>query len=342
MKFVKTSDTEFHEPVFFVSRGQLTRSPERAERADILSAAAERAGLQAVAADPSDPTELALVHDPGYLDFLENASRRWRELSHAGPEVVANMHPNRVDGRRPRSIVGLAGWYMADAACPIGPVTFAVACNSAAAASTGASLLLSGEGAVYALCRPPGHHAFADMAGGFCFLNNTALAAEKLARAGRRVAVLDIDVHHGNGTQAIFYSRGDVLTLSIHADPADYYPFYWGYADETGAGAGSGANVNMPLPVGAEDGAWLDALRHALGLIADRGCDTLVVALGLDARADDPLEGMRISSGGFDSAGGLIGNAGLPTLLVQEGGYPSESLGATLEAFLGGFLTSVG
>ena len=340
MKFVKTSDTKLHEPVFFVSRGQLTRSPERAERADMLSAAAERAGLEAVTADPPDLAEVAYVHDSGYLDFLNIASQRWRELGHAGPEVVANMHPNRVDARRPRSIVGLAGWYMADAACPIGPSTFAVACNSASAASTGASRLLSGEPAIYALCRPPGHHAFADMAGGFCFLNNTAIAAEKLARAGRRVAVLDIDVHHGNGTQAIFYDRDDVLTLSIHADPADYYPFYWGYADETGAGAGNGANVNIPLPVGAEDGPWLDALSHALGLIDGRGRDTLVVALGLDARADDPLEGMRISPRGFERAGGLIGEAGMPTLLVQEGGYPSQSLGSTLEAFLGGFLSS--
>ena len=198
-------------------------------------------------------------------------------------------------------------------------------------------LVLAGERQAYALCRPPGHHAYADMAGGFCFLNNTAIAAERLRAKHQRVAVLDVDVHHGNGTQGIFYDRGDVLTVSIHADPAHYYPYFWGHAHETGTGKGNGCNLNLPLPLGSPDTPWLDAGDKALARIADFAPTALVVALGLDASESDPLQGLKVTGVGFHAMAGKIARLGLPTVLVQEGGYLSDDLGRNLVQFLDGF-----
>ena len=197
--------------------------------------------------------------------------------------------------------------------------------------------MLEGEREAYALCRPPGHHAFADMAGGFCFLNNTAIAAHRLRQKHQRVAVLDVDVHHGNGTQGIFFERDDVLTVSIHADPAHYYPYYWGHAHERGAGKGDGFNLNLPLPLGSADAPWLAAGDAALARIRDHAPTALVVALGLDASESDPLQGLKVTGVGFHAMARKIAGLGLPTVLVQEGGYLSDDLGRNLVQFLGGF-----
>jgi acetoin utilization deacetylase AcuC-like enzyme len=190
---------------------------------------------------------------------------------------------------------------------------------------------------MYALCRPPGHHAFAEQGGGFCYLNNTAIAAAELRRKFATVAVLDVDVHHGNGTQGIFWERGDVLTVSIHADPAHYYPFFWGYAGETGAGKGAGANLNLPLALGAGMAEYRPALAAALARIREFGAAALVVALGLDAYEGDPLSGLKIPTEGFGEIAEAIAKLGLPTVLVQEGGYLSDALGRNLATFLAGF-----
>ena len=208
---------------------------------------------------------------------------------------------------------------------------------SANSAVHAAKLVLAGESVVYSLCRPPGHHAFADMAGGFCFLNNCAIATQRFRAADRRVAVLDVDVHHGNGTQGIFYGRGDVLTLSLHADPVRFYPFFWGYGEERGVGPGLGFNLNLPLTRGTGDEAYLLALDQALSRVRAFAPDVLVVALGLDAYVGDPLAGLAITTGGFGMIAAEISRLGLPTLLVQEGGYLCDGLGANLAAFLGGF-----
>jgi acetoin utilization deacetylase AcuC-like enzyme len=191
--------------------------------------------------------------------------------------------------------------------------------------------------AAYALCRPPGHHAYHDMAGGFCFLNNTAIAAAHLRVKHERVAILDVDVHHGNGTQGIFYSRADVLTVSIHADPADFYPFVWGYAHERGEGAGLGANLNIPLPIGTGDDIYLQTLEVARKTIESFAPGALVIALGLDASEHDPLKGLSITTEGFGRIGAAIARMGLPTVFVQEGGYLSDVLGGNLTAVLAGF-----
>ncbi|MBL8584062.1 MAG: histone deacetylase family protein, partial [Rhizobiaceae bacterium] len=208
---------------------------------------------------------------------------------------------------------------------------------SAWTALAAADSVLAGEACAYALCRPPGHHAFADVAGGFCFLNNSAIAAQRLRNAAKRVAILDVDLHHGNGTQGIFYARDDVLTVSIHADPARFYPFFWGHAHERGEGPGLGANLNLPLPRKTGDAGFLDALEAALRRIRAHGPDALVVALGLDAFEGDPFGGLSVTTPGFSRIAEAIAGLRLPTAIVQEGGYLCDELGDNLAAFLTGF-----
>jgi len=250
---------------------------------------------------------------------------------------VPNIHPDRRNGSYPASAVGQAGFHMLDTGCPIGAETWVSALASAHTAVQGAALLLDEEMAAYALCRPPGHHAGRDFAAGFCYLNNSAIAAQELLAEFGRVAILDIDVHHGNGTQDIFYQRSDVLTVSLHADPLRFYPFFWGHAAERGEGEGLGYNLNIPLPRGTGDKDYLDELDRALQRIESFAPGALVVALGLDAHESDPFQGLAVSTAGFSKVASRIATLELPTLLVQEGGYLSDDLGHNLQSFLEGF-----
>jgi acetoin utilization deacetylase AcuC-like enzyme len=251
--------------------------------------------------------------------------------------MIANMHPVRHAATYPTHIVGKLGWHTIDTACPIGPGTWAGACAATDTAVTAAQMVMDGEDAVYALCRPPGHHAYRDQASGFCFMNNTAIAAAHLRSRHERVAILDVDVHHGNGTQGIFYRRGDVFTVSIHADPHAYYPFVWGYAHERGEGDGLGANLNIPLPLGTDDDGYIAALGTAQKAIASFAPTALVLALGLDASEHDPLAALKVTTDGFRRIGEAVARFGLPTVIIQEGGYLSDILGANLTATLMGF-----
>lgn len=344
MRVVLTDGHAVHAPAGFIARGKRVDNPEIPRRAEILRAAVSESGHELLRAHPAEIAAVRAVHADDYLAFLANAWSEWTALPDHGSEIIPNVHSGRNMHIHPSHIVGKAGHYQADTACPIGPGTWDGALASAGAAETGAALvradMATGEAApyAYALCRPPGHHAYADQAGGFCFLNNSALAAQRLRDTGLdRVAILDVDVHHGNGTQGIFYRRPDVFTVSVHGDPAAFYPFFAGYADEIGAGPGRGANLNLPLPRGTGDAGFLDALDHALARIADWGPDALVVALGLDASERDPLAFLAVTTAGFEAIGRRLGSAGLPTLLVQEGGYVSDILGDNLAATLKGF-----
>ena len=337
MKIVYTDRHAQHDPQTFVVRGVKQRSAEQPERATRLLAAAKGAGHEILAPKAHGSAPAATVHTPEYIDFLQVAAREWAKLPGAAAEVVPNMHPARAHASYPKALVGRAGWHQADMGCPIGPHTWDAALASSEVAATAADLVVDGAREAYALCRPPGHHAFADMAGGFCFLNNSAIAAQRLRSKHQRVAVLDVDVHHGNGTQGIFYERDDVLTVSIHADPAWYYPYFWGHAQETGAAAGSGFNLNLPLPLGSADTPWLAAGETALARIREFGPTALVVALGLDASESDPLQGLKVTGAGFHAMAKKIAGLGLPTVLVQEGGYLSDDLGRNLVQFLAGF-----
>ena len=323
-----------HDPQHFMANGVVLPSPEKPRRVEVLKEAAVDAGCSFEAPEDAGLGPIAAVHTPEYLGFLQTIHARWQHIEGAAPEVIPNIHPAARTDSYPKSAIGQAGYHQADTACPIGAETWGSAYWSAQTAVAGADALLGGAGAAYALCRPPGHHAFADLAGGFCFLSNSAIAAERLRAAGARPAILDVDVHHGNGTQGIFYDRSDVLTVSIHADPARFYPFFWGHAHERGAGAGLGANLNLPLPRGTGDDDYLDTLDTALARIAAFGTDALVVALGLDAAIDDPFRGLAVTPDGFARIAAKIAAHGVPTLWVQEGGYLSDSLGLNLTRVL--------
>jgi acetoin utilization deacetylase AcuC-like enzyme len=326
-----------HDPKAFLSSGAPKPNPEQPERVERLLAGAKAAGCTIERPANYGLGPIAAVHTPEYLAFLENIYVRWRRIEGASEEVIANIHPLARDGSYPASAVGQAGYHMADTACPISAETFGSACWSAWSAVAAAEAVAAGAPAAYALCRPPGHHAFADVAGGFCFLNNSAIAAQHLRKTATRVAILDVDLHHGNGTQGIFYARPDVLTVSLHADPVRFYPFFWGYADERGQGPGLGYNFNLPLPRKSGDDVFLEALEAAFERIRAFAPDALVVALGLDAFEGDPFGGLSVSTPGFSRIGEAIAGLGLPSVIVQEGGYLCDELGDNLTAFLTGF-----
>lgn len=326
-----------HDPKHFMASGARLPNPEQPERIARLSAGAQAAGCTFHAPRDAGLGPVAAIHTAEYLTFLQNIYTRWQRIDGASDEVIPNIHPANRSDNYPKSAVGQAGYHQADTACPIAEGTWQAAYWSAQSAIAGADCIAGGDRAAYVLSRPPGHHAFGDLAGGFCFLNNSAIAAERLRAAGHRPAILDVDVHHGNGTQGIFYGRGDVLTVSLHADPDRFYPFFWGQAQERGSGAGLGANLNLPLERGTGDEAYLKALRVATDRVAAFGCTALVVALGLDAYVDDPFKGLGITTPGFAQIGAAIAKLGLPTLFVQEGGYLCDALADNLTSTLTGF-----
>ena len=336
MKAIYDSRQSKHFPKHFMANGTRLDNPEVPERIDVLHAGALAAGCEF--SEPSDfgIGPIAAIHTPEYLQFLKTIYTRWQRMPNAGDEVIPNIHPDKRTASYPKSAVGQAGFHQADTACPISEGTWESAYWAAQSALSGAEMLCNGDSAAFALCRPPGHHAFADMAGGFCFINNVAVAAEYLLQAGKRPAILDVDVHHGNGTQGIFYNRADVLTVSIHANPVRFYPFFWGHAHERGEGAGLGSNLNLPLERGTGDDDYMVTLNTALERITTFGADVLVVSLGLDASENDPLKGLATTTKGFGRIGQTIGQLGLPTLLLQEGGYLSDELGDNLTSVIHG------
>jgi acetoin utilization deacetylase AcuC-like enzyme len=338
MKVVFSDEQLRHSPAEIVSSGKLVPSPELPARAERLLAAATSAGLVREAPVEYGLDPIAAVHSSRYLAFLEKIFVRWQRIPDASADVFPNIHPPTRDALYPASAVGQVGFHVFDGGCPITADTWDSARWSAWSAVHAAYEILGGAAACYALARPPGHHAGSDLAGGFCYLNNSAIAAQVLRGEYERVAILDVDVHHGNGTQDIFYERNDVLTVSLHADPVRFYPFFWGGADERGRGDGEGCNLNLPLARGTGGDDYLVALDAAIAAIKGFGAEALVVALGLDAYAGDPLAGLALSTADFGRVGQRIAALGLPTVLVQEGGYPSDELGANLVAVLKAFI----
>lgn len=332
-----------HAPQFFLQRGQVRAHYEIPARAEALLAACQASGLPIAIAAPADLASLQAVHDAAYLAFLADGYSAWRALADAGPEMVPNIHPSpemiALRPTPPASMIGKLGWFTADLACPIGPDTW-LAARAGAGVALAAAAHLAQHRSAYALTRPPGHHSYRGRAGGHCYLNNAAIAAEALRRQGAaRVAILDIDSHHGNGTQDIFYARGDIFFASVHGDPSGYYPWYVGHADERGIGPGEGKNLNLPLRLGSGDAEWLQAIGMALAAIGKFQPDALVVSLGFDASRDEPLAALQVTEDGFARAGELVGALHLPTAIIQEGGYNVAVMGTLLSRFLAGFST---
>ena len=339
MRVYHSASHALHAPEFELSGGRLVppfETPRRVER--ILEALRDAGMGEARDPGPPDMGAIRALHDGGYLAFLETAWAEWRAAGLEGDVIAASFPARRMrHARPPRSIDGRAGYYALAAETAIAERSWEAALGSAACAQAAARHVAGGARQAFALCRPPGHHAMADMYGGYCFLANAALAAEALRAAGAaRVAVLDIDFHHGNGTQDVFWRCGDVLVASLHGDPLDAFPYFLGFADEVGEGPGEGANANYPMPPGTGWGAWAEALESAMGRIGDFGAEALVVSLGVDAFERDPISFFKLTTEDFRRAGARIGRAGLPTVLCLEGGYAVEEVGLNVAAVLTG------
>jgi acetoin utilization deacetylase AcuC-like enzyme len=340
--------TREHVPAAEIWVGVRTPGTEVAERVDAILEAVTADGHDLVDATPHDDTVVSSVHDGALLAHLASVYDRWTASGipeEVGQDrVVPYVFPTEamlggIPPTRATAVHGLAGAFCYDTMTLVGPGTWPAARAAVDCALTAVDRVTAGASAAYALSRPPGHHATASAYGGSCYLNNAAVAAEGLRRAGhQRVAVVDVDAHHGNGTSAIFYDRGDVLYASVHVDPgAGWFPHFVGHAAERGNGEGTGANLNIPLAPGSGDPPFLDAVATLAEAAGAHGSTALVVSLGVDAAADDPESPLEVTRDGYRRAGELLAASGLPTVLVQEGGYHLPSLGGLVTAFLSPF-----
>ncbi|MDT8998950.1 histone deacetylase family protein [Paucibacter sp. APW11] len=321
-------------------RGRLVEAFEVPARADYIHAAIVEARLGELLA-PVDHglAPLQRVHSGAYLRFIEGAHAEWLALGGEG-EAFPAVWPVRSlrSDVEPQSFAARMGLYSMDSGTPLTAGSWSAAYWGAQASLTALDLVLAGERAAYCLTRPPGHHAGADFFGGYCFINNAAVAAQAALDAGReRVAILDVDYHHGNGTQAIFYERADVFYASIHGDPQTEYPFFLGHADEHGAGAGLGFNANFPLPSGASNERWFEAFERALVQLNAHAPELLIVSLGVDTYGGDPISHFKLDEPEFRRIGQTLHGLQLPTLFLQEGGYATEAIGRNVLAVLQGF-----
>ena len=349
MQVVYSPAHRAHDVAFETYIGQPVPANEVVERAEIIRSSLEADGGFTFTG-PTDHGEapIAAVHDPGLIRFLEGAwaaAQRerldrtylvadtyptFRMFEGMSPEVVAGVP-------QPDAVAGGLGWWGLDTSNPIVEGTYGAARAAVDVALTTVDLVLGGERAAYGLCRPPGHHAARSLAGGYCFFNNAAIAAEAIARStGERVAILDVDFHHGNGTQQIFWRRGDVFYASIHADPRRQYPFFLGHANERGEGEGQGENLNLPQPLGLSDDGYLDAVDRALGAIAERPGSIIVVSLGFDTYGQDPIGDFALTTPVYHEVGRRVAATGRRLVILQEGGYYRPALGDNAVAWLRG------
>ncbi|MEQ5835586.1 histone deacetylase family protein [Marinobacter sp. NFXS9] len=326
---------DLHNPKTYFTRGQMRQPQEVPARTGQMIE-----GLHSLEFDVLEPCDqgagpISKVHDLNYLRFLESCHREWMAIPDDwGDEVMSNVFvrsPNAL-----RGVLAKAARYLADGSCPVGEHTWKAAYWSAQTALGAADAILAGDRSAYAVCRPPGHHARKDAAGGFCYLNNAAIAAEALKKRYDKIAILDTDMHHGQGIQEIFYDRDDVLYVSIHGDPTNFYPVVSGFEDEKGEGKGYGYNINMPMPHGSSEEFFFEKLEEAMTAIRLFQPDALILTLGFDIYRNDPQAKVSVTSEGFARIGKRIAAANVPTLVVQEGGYDIDSLAENIRQFFGG------
>ncbi len=335
MKAYFDSRQDLHHPKTYFTRGQMRAPQEIPERTGHIRQGLENSGIRISPVSDHGIAPINRVHDLGYLRFLKSCHERWTSMPEDwGDEVLSNIFvrsPNPL-----RGILAEAARYLADGSCPVGKHTWEAAYWSAQGAVCAANDVLAGDALSFALCRPPGHHARVDAAGGFCYLNNAAIAAEHLRRRFSRVVVLDTDVHHGQGIQEIFYNRDDVLYISIHGDPTNFYPVVSGFEEERGEGIGYGYNINLPLPHGSDATAFFAKLQEAITAIEVFAPDALVFSNGFDIYREDPQAKIGVDSRDIEQLGGRIRALNIPTVVIQEGGYHYDSLCRNTEALLKG------
>lgn len=320
-------------------RGQLLPCFESPKRAQLILDELESRNLgEIIAPEPRGLEAVLRIHDAAYVDFLQTVFDRWHEIHPDSDAIPHTWNLRGTQSTLPQNIYGQLGYYSCDASTPIMADTWPAIKASADTALTAQRLVLEGQRSVFGLTRPPGHHATSDVFGGYCFFNNAAIAAQAFLDDGaERVAILDIDYHHGNGTQIIFEDRNDVLVVSIHADPAEAYPYFMGYANETGVASGKGFTLNLPLPEGTDWRRYQRALETALAAISRFAPEHLIVSLGVDTFAGDPISRFQLNSNDFSIMGRQIAQAGLPTLFLMEGGYAVDDIGCNVMNVLTGF-----
>ena len=340
MKTFFSEKHRLHFPQAELSGGEFVTPFERPSRAEyILNRLRERGFDAPVAPDEADRKPILELHDAGYVSFLETAWDEWKAAGFAGEIMPTAFPARRMQARCPDHIDGKVGYYALACETAMTAGTWEAALSSCASAQSAQKHVASGARAAFALCRPPGHHAAIDMYGGYCFINNAAVAAQMFIDGGAaHVAVLDIDFHHGNGTQDIFYDRGDVFFASLHGQPEDAFPYFLGYSDETGAGGGAGTTANYPMPPGTRYDVWSQALDDAIARTAKFGAEALVISLGVDAFKEDPISFFKLDCEDFTDCGRRIGTLGLPTVFCMEGGYAIEAVGINTVNVLEGFL----
>ncbi len=323
-----------HQPLQELHNGGWAAYAEKSSRAEMILA--ELGEPRAVDDHGLEP--ILHVHDPAYVEFLRTAHGEWRAAGREGDAIGYTWPVVRRREVTLQRIDARLGRYSFDAATPIAAETWPAAYWSAQTALSALAAITDQQArTAFALCRPPGHHSGNDYCGGYCYLNNAAIAAERARRSGYRVAVLDIDYHHGNGTQDIFYEDGELLFVSLHADPATDYPFYWGHADERGEGAGEGKTLNLPLPRGTEAAEYIAALDQGLEAIRGHGAELIVLSFGADTFEADPISHFKLRREDYPVIAACIAALELPVLVVMEGGYAVEELGHNVAAFLSGF-----
>ena len=349
MRVVSSDRHRGHAPLAEIESSGFQAPFEHPGRADAIRLAlAADPAFMIVEPDRWGVEAVQAVHDAGLVAFLERAWSAYQERHPGTHDVVPDFFalPGLLDGiggfRDGPTIDHELGRWCFETTTPITEGTYDAARSAVDVALTASSVVLGGEGAAYGLCRPPGHHAPTGLYGGYCFFNNAAIVAHHVASTtGSRVTVLDVDFHHGNGTQQIFYRRDDVQYVSLHGDPARSYPYISGFADETGAGRGAGSTINLPLPAGTDDDAYLVSLSRACDAIASFGPSLLVVSLGVDTYRNDPISDLAVTTEGFTRQGELVAQLALPTVVLQEGGYDVGAIGANVRNFLLGVTSRV-
>lgn len=320
--------------------GAIVPGFEKPSRAEYIRARVESEKLGPIIAPVEhDLAAARRVHTTDYIDFLPTVWPDWVAAGLPGSAMPFTWPTRGLRGDvRPQRIDALLGYYSFDGGATFVEGTWAAIKSSYDVALTAAALVKGGERSAFALCRPPGHHAGAAFMGGYCYINNAAVAAQWYRDQGaRRVSILDVDYHHGNGTQEIFYDRADVQVINLHGDPMAEYPFYLGHADERGAGAGEGFNINYPMPSGTRWEAWNAALEDGCARLAAYAPDVVVVSLGVDTFEKDPISQFKLTSSDYPRIGERIAKLGLPTLFVMEGGYAVEEIGVNAVGVLTGF-----
>ena len=344
MRIIYSEDHKLRDARTELHGGQLVTPFEGPFRAEWILAGVKEAGFTDVVAPVApvahDLSTASKVHDAGYLDFLSRAWRLWKESGAEGEAIPMSFPVRRSTLRVPHGIDALLGYYANAADTAITDGTYEAAIAAMRCAISGSDWLQAGNRFGFALCRPPGHHAGFDLFGGYCFINNAAVAAQRLIDHGAaKVAILDVDFHHGNGTQDITYQRGDIFFASLHGEPADAFPYFWGYADETGAGPGENCNANYPLPRGTAWAQWSAALADSLSRIKAFGAEAIVLSLGVDTFERDPISFFKLASDDFTRMGGMIAAADLPVLVCMEGGYGVPEIGLNVANVLSGLET---